>query len=87
MSRILSFLPFAALVAAAAVTGFQFMPGVWYAALNKPNWTPPDWLFPVAWTVLYIMIAIGSWLVWPRAGWSQTVRLRGIGLILNALWS
>ncbi len=87
MNAIAQFSVIAFLVAATAVTGSVFMPGEWYAALNKPSWTPPDWLFPIAWTVLYVMIAIAGWLIWRRAGWSQAIRLWGIGLILNALWS
>ncbi|MDP1028410.1 TspO/MBR family protein [Sphingomonas sp. KR1UV-12] len=30
----------------------------WYAALVKPAQTPPDWLFPVAWTTLYILLGL-----------------------------
>ena len=37
-------------------------------SLAKPSWTPPDWLFPIAWTVLYFMIAIAGWLAWQREG-------------------
>ena len=87
MQAVVPLMVFFALTAAAAVTGSQFMPGEWYSALNKPTWTPPNWLFPIAWTVLYIMIAIAGWLVWRRAGWCQAIQIWGIGLILNALWS
>lgn len=87
MQAVVPLMVFSALTAAAAVTGSQFMPGEWYSALNKPTWTPPNWLFPIAWTVLYIMIAIAGWLVWRRAGWCQAIQIWGIGLILNALWS
>src|SRR3546814_15979711 len=27
----------------------------WYAALAKPSMTPPGWMFPVAWTILYAL--------------------------------
>ena len=30
----------------------------WYQALAKPELTPPGWVFPVAWTTLYILIGL-----------------------------
>jgi tryptophan-rich sensory protein len=85
---VLSLLVFLAIVAAAAFTGTQFMPGGWYAALEKPSWTPPNWLFSPVWTLLYIAIAVAGWLVWrktrkigaPLAIWFAQ-------LVLNAAWS
>ncbi|MEM6381901.1 MAG: TspO/MBR family protein [Pseudomonadota bacterium] len=75
----------------AALSGSVFRPGEWYRQLNKPSWNPPDWLFPVAWTALFAMMAISAWLVYRQAG------LQGAGLLalsawlaqlaLNALWS
>jgi len=38
----------------------------WYAALNKPFFTPPDWLFAPAWTTLYVLMAIAVFLVWQK---------------------
>lgn len=87
MTRYLTLIPFIALVFAASSTGVQFSPGAWYASLNKPSWTPPDWLFPVAWTVLYLMIAIAGWLAWRAGGISAAVIIWAVGLALNALWS
>jgi translocator protein len=87
MQSFAAFVVFALLVVVAASSGATFMPGEWYAALNKPAWTPPDWLFPVAWTILYIMIALAGWLAWRAAGWSAAVAIWGVALILNALWS
>ena len=58
-----SFIVFFLLTAAAATLGAIFTPGEWYAALVKPALTPPDWIFPVVWTVLYAMIAVAGWLL------------------------
>lgn len=75
---------------AAATTGAVFKPGTWYDSLSKPSWTPPDWLFPVAWTVLYVMIAVSAWLVWRAAGLAGgliPLAVWGVQLALNAAWS
>ena len=36
----------------------------WYAGLAKPWFNPPNAVFPVAWTVLYLLMALAAWLVW-----------------------
>lgn len=87
MTRFATLIPFALLVFAAAVTGSTFLPGPWYDALNKPLWTPPNWLFPVAWTILYLMIAGAGWLAWKAEGIATAVVIWGIGLVFNGLWS
>lgn len=74
----------------AATTGAVFKPGAWYDSLSKPSWTPPDWLFPVAWSVLYVMIAVSAWLVWRAAGLAAAavpLGVWGVQLALNAAWS
>jgi len=77
---------FLLIVAAVAMSGVAFQPGAWYAGLTKPFWTPPNWLFPPVWTLLYIMIAIAGWLIFSM----PDTRLRLLWVIqlgLNALWS
>lgn len=44
--------------------GLWFGPGDWYAALAKPTWNPPGWLFGPVWMLLYVLIGISAWLVW-----------------------
>ena len=78
---------FAVLVMAAAATGALFPPGPWYEALRKPHWTPPNWMFPVVWMVLYVAIAAAGWLAWQAAGWSVLMLLWGAQLVFNAAWS
>lgn len=64
---------------------------VWYAALAKPWWTPPPMVFPVAWTVLYILMAVSLWRLWDRAApspaRSSAITWFWIQLALNAAWS
>ncbi len=63
------------------------MPGEWYAALNKPSWNPPAWLFGPAWTLLYTLMAVAAWLVWKRVGFSRPLALYFVQLALNAAWT
>jgi benzodiazapine receptor len=63
----------------------------WYITLNKPGFTPPNWLFPVAWTLLYIMIATAAYLVWKRRDNTATYKITScvyaVQLLLNFMWS
>ena len=88
MTDYISLLPFIAAVFVTALSGAKYSPGSWYEELNKPSWQPPNWLFPIAWTILFIMIAISGWLVWREVG-AITLPLvvYGIQLILNYMWS
>lgn len=81
---------FLALSFAAAALGSPFIPGDWYAALAKPAWNPPSWVFGPVWTALYTMMAVAAWLVWQRS--AGGVRRLALGLFLaqlalNAAWT
>jgi len=82
-----SFVVFLLLCVATASLGVLFPPGEWYAALAKPAWTPPNWLFGPVWSVLYLMIAVSGWLIWRASGPSAPMALWAGQLLLNALWS
>ena len=75
---------------AAASPGAVFMPGEWFAALKKPAWNPPGWVFGPVWTALYAMMAAAAWLVWRRGGWKEQRKPLLIflaQLALNAVWT
>ena len=63
----------------------------WYASLAKPSWTPPPAVFPVVWTILYVLIAVSLWRLWERAPASRrggvAVLLFFAQLVLNAIWT
>lgn len=82
-----SLLPFLATVIVAAYSGARFMPGAWYETLNKPPWTPPNWVFAPAWIILYAMIAIAGWLVWQSEGWGAALLVWVANIGFNAAWS
>jgi benzodiazapine receptor len=81
---------FLVLVCVLAGIPSQFPPGEWYHTLAKPNWTPPPWVFPVAWIPLYLAIAVAGWRLWlAEASATRTVSLWlwSIQLVCNCLWS
>jgi len=63
----------------------------WYANLNKPSFSPPNWLFGPVWTILYLLMALSAFIVWQKGLANSAVRIALtiylIQLILNALWS
>ncbi|HKB71176.1 MAG TPA: TspO/MBR family protein [Thermoanaerobaculia bacterium] len=82
-------LPFLAASAATAIIAGRFRPGAWYAALAKPSWTPPGWLFAPVWSLLYLGMAVAGWLVWRAGGRGAILPLAiWVGqLVSNAVWS
>lgn len=73
----------------AASSGAIFRPGAWYKGLAKPPWTPPDWAFPVTWSVLFVLNAVAGWLIWRTGGDGSAAALTvyGASLLINASWS
>lgn len=72
---------------AAAATGAMFGPGDWYDNLKKPVWTPPNWLFPVAWTTLYICMSLSAMRVALLPGTGLALALWSVQIAFNTLWT
>lgn len=68
-------------------TGALFPPGAWYRGLAKPSWTPPDWLFPVAWTILYLLIAAATARIAMIPGAGLALGVYALQIALNTLWT
>ena len=63
----------------------------WYATLQKPAFTPPNWLFAPAWATLFLLMGISASIIWHRGLENRQVKaalmIFLIQLILNMLWS
>ena len=60
----------------------------WYSSLNKPVFSPPEWVFGPVWTILYLMMTIAIWLFWHSKNRDiKTVYIYLIHLICNTTWS
>lgn len=59
-----------------------------YMTLNKPSFSPPSFLFPIVWTILYILMGISSYLIYESMSYhkGKCLLLYGINLFLNFLW-
>ena len=83
-----SLLAFLLLSAAAGAIGSLAMPDAWFAALHKPAFNPPNWLFAPVWTLLYVLMALGAWRVYRRAtAIGVALGLWLAQLVCNAIWS
>lgn len=63
----------------------------WYQALNKPIFSPPNWVFGPVWTILYCLMGISAYLVWKKGLRNNGVKVALtyflMQLALNFLWS
>lgn len=58
-----------------------------FPTLAQPPLSPPAWLFPVAWTILYILMGIASYLVWTSVRRQKNaLYVYGVQLFLNFFW-
>ncbi len=74
------------------LSGFlSITPTIAYESFNKPSFSPPGWVFPVVWTILYFLMAIAAYRIWMKGNSSEDVTkalfLYVIQLFLNFLWS
>lgn len=66
--------------------------GPWYRALRKPRWNPPNWVFPPAWGLIYVLTGSAIVIAWNAADVGSPDRARvvmaaAVNLALNVAWS
>ncbi len=74
------------------MTGFVgslFTTGEWYDEMQKSALTPPNYVFPIVWSVLFVLMGIAAWRVWGKRkkGVGFALSLFLVHLIFNVLWS
>lgn len=61
-----------------------------YEKLIKPPFSPPSWVFPIVWPILYLLMALAAYRIWLRRdeeGSKKALVLYGIQLFLNFMWT
>jgi benzodiazapine receptor len=67
---------------------FATKPGISYESIRKPSWTPPPFVFPIVWTILYILMGFASSRVVDIAGFASVPAvLYFVQLVLNLSWT
>jgi tryptophan-rich sensory protein len=59
----------------------------WYETLNKAPWTPPGWVFGVAWTTIMICFSVFMAFLYLRLPTSKVISLFVIQFVLNVVWN
>lgn len=72
------------IVATAMIGGWATKLDAWYRGLAKPRWQPPDWAFPVVWTLVFACVGIALLRAWPLLDAPWRVALV-VAAITNAL--
>lgn len=75
---------------APGVFGVRFQPDEWYAQLARSSLTPPGWVFPIAWTALYITIGVALYILLLHTSGRERripVAVFVMQLALNGAWS
>jgi len=58
-----------------------------FSALNQPPLSPPGWLFPVVWTILYVLMGVSSWRIANRNRQATALTVYYVSLVFNFFWS
>ena len=64
------------------------MPGPWYVQLSKSTLTPPSYVFPIAWTILYALLGFYGWSLWHYYSSPRVLKnVFVVQMLFNLSWS
>ena len=60
-----------------------------YSSINRPKLSPPSEVFPIVWSVLFVLMGIAAALVWCSNGrqLDSALLIYGLQLVFNLCWS
>lgn len=84
MKKIVIFIP----LILGSLVGFLLKDSfVFYQSLDKPFFAPPNWIFPIVWTILYLIMGISYYLVRSKDDSDIYKHIFNLQLFFNLLWS
>ena len=83
MKKINIFIPLilGSIVGLSLMNSFDF-----YQTLERPFFAPPNWIFPVVWTVLYLLMGISYYIVSNKEKNQLVKQIYNLQLFFNLLW-
>lgn len=86
------FLWVSALIVIGGIIGSLTKPeiNIWYSTLNRSTLTPPNYVFPIAWTILYTVLGVCGWSIWRTSSFSHLRLIKNLyifQMILNWSWT
>ena len=70
-----------------ALVGFLSGSSSGYKGVIQPSFAPPGWLFPVVWSILYILMGISDYLIKESLNTNSSLKIYKYQLGVNLLWS
>ena len=60
-----------------------------YKALNQPPLAPPGWVFPIVWTILFVLMGVGAAMVFlsDSSSKKKPIAIYGLQLLVNFFWT
>lgn len=62
-------------------------PSMGFELIKKPSFMPPKVLFPIVWTILYIIMGISSYIIYQKGNKNNALQVYILQLIFNMLWT
>ena len=87
MKKIINFFRLFLPIIIGGIVGIIIKNYIDYSLIEKPPLSPPKLAFPIAWSILYLLIGISYYLYRKKDYNKQTIKLYYTGLLFNSLWS